>query len=545
MCGEIELASSAFHGSLQEDFIMDTIELRAAAVRLVNLHGRFADCFGRREPREHALGYLRGLLLGTGRKSVEPMALMFGGTSPDQAEIEQSVALAWQRFLTSSPWEAQDVQRKIQAVFNEEFVRTAAGSPLGTVGVIDGSSFVKRGTESVGVQRQWCGRLGKKENCQVGVFLLGATPAGSILLDHQLYLPEEWAADAARRKKTRVPAEITFQTKPQIAAALLARSCVHFDWLTADAEFGRDGDLLDALEANHQRYLLEVPANTTVWPDEPMRQTPDEMVWQVSQLAQTLPATSWHVIQLREGANGPLVFEFARLRVWSVRHRHAGPRGWLLIRRSLAPQPEVKYYLSNAAVDVPLKTMALATGVWRFFSGLPNFVACRADLFHIGASSHGQSIPPSWVPGRVCGWPAGRRSCGWTRVVAWMPPDGNSPIESSEGRWNARLLRTSVPVCPRAQGGRDKHRLGARAVCLPAGRVLAEPAARSRGGPRQLFGPSPAEEIPRAHAGSRPETASAAKGLRHALQVRICPQPLGSARVLLSLCVGHSRTQSP
>lgn len=284
---------------------MDTIELRAAAVRLVNLHGRFADCFGRREAREHALGYLRGLLLATGRKSVEPMALMFGGTSLDQPEIEQSVALAWQRFLTSSPWEAQDVQWRIQAVFNEEFVPTAAGSPLGTVGVIDGSSFVKRGTDSVGVERQWCGRLGKKENCQVGVFLLGVTPAGSILLDHQLYLPEGWAADAARRKKTRVPAEITFQTKPQIAAALLARSCVHFDWLTADAEFGRDGDFLDALEANDQRYLLEVPANTTVWPEEPMRQTPDEMVWQVSQLAQTLPATAWHVIQLREGAKGP------------------------------------------------------------------------------------------------------------------------------------------------------------------------------------------------------------------------------------------------
>ena len=97
-----------------------------------------------------------------------------------------------------------------------------------------------------------------------------------------------------------------------------------------------------------------------------MRQTPDEMVWQVSQLAQTLPATAWHVIQLREGAKGPLAFEFARVRVWSVRHRHVGPRGWLLIRRSLDPLPEVKYYLSNADVDVPLETMALATGVrWR------------------------------------------------------------------------------------------------------------------------------------------------------------------------------------
>jgi SRSO17 transposase len=358
----IELASSAFHGSLREDFIMDTIELRAASERLTKLHGRFAPCFGRRECREHALGYLRGLLLGTGRKSVEPMALVFGGSSPDQPEMEQSVALAWQRFLTVSPWEAKAVQQEIQAVFNEEFVPTASQSPIGTVGVIDGSGFVKHGPESVGVQRQWCGRLGKKENCQVGVFLLGVTPAGNALLDHQLYLPETWAADTLRREKTRVPPEITFQTKPQIAAALVVRSTVRFDWITADEEFGRDGAFLDALESHRQRYLVEVPADTTVWPDKPLRQTPDEFVWQVSQLAQTIPAKAWRVIQLREGAKGPLAFEFTRLRVWSVRHRHAGPQVWLLIRRSLEPLPEVKYYISNAEPDVPLETMALVTG---------------------------------------------------------------------------------------------------------------------------------------------------------------------------------------
>jgi SRSO17 transposase len=362
----IELASSAVDGSLQEDFVMDAIELRAASGRLTKLHERFVPCFGRRECQGHALGYLRGLLVGTGRKSVEPMALVFGGSSPDQPEIEHSVVLAWQRFLTVSPWEAQDVQQEIQAVFNEEFVPTASQSPSGTVGVIDGSGFVKQGRESVGVQRPWCGRLGKKENCQVGVFLLGVTPAGSVLLDHQLYLPETWAADAARRKKTRVPPAITFQTKPQIAAALVARSTVRFDWITADEEFGRDGGFLDALENGNQRYLVEVPANTTVWPDRPLRQTPDEFVWQVSQLAQTIPAKTWRVIQLREGAKGPLAFEFARLRVWSVRHRHVGPQVWLLIRRSLEPVPEVKYYISNAEPDVPLETMALVTGSrWR------------------------------------------------------------------------------------------------------------------------------------------------------------------------------------
>jgi SRSO17 transposase len=345
---------------------MDTIELRAAAARLQKLHGRFAPCFGRRECQEHSLGYLRGLLLAEGRKSVEPMALVFGGPSPDQPEIRQRVALAWQRFLTVSPWEANAVQREIQAVFNEEFVPTAAGRPIGTVGVIDGSGFVKRGTQSVGVQRQWCGRLGKKENCQVGVFLLGATPAGTALLDHQLYLPEAWAGDEKRRKKTRVPEEIAFQTKPQIAAALLGRSTVRFDWVIADVEFGRDGDFLDALELAGQQYLVEIPCDTTVWTERPVHTTPDAYVWQVRLLADTLPDKAWQTIQLREGAKGPLVFQFARLRVWSVRHRHAGPPLWLVFRRSLERSPEVKCYLSNAAPDMPLKPMALVTGVrWR------------------------------------------------------------------------------------------------------------------------------------------------------------------------------------
>jgi SRSO17 transposase len=341
---------------------MDTIELRAAAAKLEKLHERFIPCFGRRETQEHSLGYLKGLLLAEGRKSIEPMALAFGGPSPDQPEIQQSNALAWQRFITVSPWEAQAVQQEIQAVFNEEFVPTASEWPIGTVGVIDGSGFVKRGPYSVGVQRQWCGRVGKEENCQVGVFLLGATPAGTALLDHQLYLPEDWAADAARRKKTRVPPEVTFQTKPQIAATLLARSSVRFDWVIADEEFGRDGKLLDALESRDQRYLMEVPANTTVWLSEPMCQTPDAFVWRVDLLAKGLPATAWHVIKLREGAKGPLAFEFARVRVWSVRHRHAGPPLWLLIRRSLERVPEVKYYLSNAGIKTPLETMALVTG---------------------------------------------------------------------------------------------------------------------------------------------------------------------------------------
>ena len=146
----------------------------------------------------------------------------------------------------------------------------------------------------------------------------------------------------------------------------MARSSVRFDWVTADEEFGRDGDFLDAMERNRQRYLVEVPCDTTVWLDKPIHHTPDVHVWQVRLLAEAIPATAWRVIKLREGAKGPLTFEFARMGIWSVRHRHAGPPLWFLVRRSLERVPEVKYYLSNAEPAVPLEPMALVTGVrWR------------------------------------------------------------------------------------------------------------------------------------------------------------------------------------
>jgi SRSO17 transposase len=179
-------------------------------------------------------------------------------------------------------------------------------------------------------------------------------------------LPESWAADLPRRKRTRVPEDITFQTKPQIATALLARSSVRFDWVTADEGYGRDGGFLDALEQAGQRYLVEIPCNTAVWTTKPMRQTPDEFVRQVRHLVAMMPARAWELLKLREGAKGPVAFEFARLRIWSVRHRHAGPVLWLVIRRSLEKVPEIKFYFSNAAADMPLRTMALVTGSrWR------------------------------------------------------------------------------------------------------------------------------------------------------------------------------------
>ena len=200
---------------------MTTDELRAAASELLPLHHRFAPLFGRKEAQEQSLIYLKGLLLSQERKSVEPMALVFG--QPDQDDgIGQNQVLALQRFLSKSPWQYQGVQHEIQAVYAERLVPSTTTWSIGTVGVFDGSGFPKKGTHSVGVQRQHCGRLGKKENCQVGAFLIGVTPSGCALLDHQLYLPKVWAKDKKRRKQAHVPKEIRFQTEPKIAIDLLS-----------------------------------------------------------------------------------------------------------------------------------------------------------------------------------------------------------------------------------------------------------------------------------------------------------------------------------
>jgi SRSO17 transposase len=356
---------------------MTTDEIRAAASALTSLHQRFAPLFGRVEAQAQSLVYLNGLLLSRERKSAEPMALIFG--EPDKDGIGQNQVLGLQRFLSHSPWDYQGVQREIQSVFAERLMPSTSTWPIGTVGVFDSSGFPKKGTESVGVQRQYCGRLGKQDNCQVGVFLVGVTPAGSALLDHQLYLPKIWADNKERRAKVHVPAEIRFQTELKIAVGLFDRiqaaGKVRFDWVTADETYGRNGTFLDDLEARGQRYVVEVPVNTTVWIVDPATAVPPRQegggrppirprrdhLRSVKDVAAGLPADAWHAYQLREGACGPLVFEFAAVRVWAVRHRKPGPPIWLMFRRSLGTEPEVKHYVCHADADTPLETIALVS----------------------------------------------------------------------------------------------------------------------------------------------------------------------------------------
>lgn len=354
-------------------------EVRAAAKRVIQWHGRFACLFGRKEPQEHSLVYLKGLMSDQKRKSVEPIALQFA-RGPEGAAAARNEVVALQGFLTCSPWEAGDVFQEIQAVFVEELVPTTTQWSLGTVGVFDESGFEKAGKESVGVARQWCGRLGKTANCQVGVFLVGVTPGGVAGLDAQLFLPKAWAADRKRRKKAKVPQEITFQTKPQIAIQILRRvhaaGKVQFDWIVVDSLYGASGEFLDALEGMNQRYLAEVKKNALVWTVDPATlpgkapgpKRREELgsyrypeVRSVEEVAAGLPAEAWRPLKLREGTNGPLVFEFAVLRVWAMRHDQPGPLVWLVLRRSLDGK-ELWYYVSNAEAQTPWETLAMVTG---------------------------------------------------------------------------------------------------------------------------------------------------------------------------------------
>ncbi len=344
-------------------------DVRAAAARLTEFHERFAPLFGKDQAQDHAYVYVKGLMTCPERKSVEPIALLVG----------DGRVSALQKFLNAAPWDHEEVQLEIQSVFTDELApRGTPPDGVGTVGVIDESGFSKKGDHSAGVARQHNGRLGKEDNCQVGVYFIGVAEAGAALLDHQLFLPESWCQDSPasreRRAKAHIPEGITFQTKPEIAGELIRRTViteqVHLDWITADSLYGRNGEFLDGLEALGLRYVVEVPATTTVWTEDPAGCIPPycgrgrvptkpsrEAVRSVQEIAAALEPAAWRTLSMGPGAKGPLVYEFAVVRVWAVRHGEAGGPSWLVIRRSLE-DGEVKYFMSNADGDTPLEILA-------------------------------------------------------------------------------------------------------------------------------------------------------------------------------------------
>jgi SRSO17 transposase len=351
-------------------------DVRAAAKRLVQFHERFAPSFGKDQAQDNAFAYIKGLMICPERKSIEPIALNVG----------KGNVSAMQKFINSGPWDHEDIQAELQHVFAKELVPTAAGSPIGVIGVVDESAFTKKGDKSAGVARQHNGRLGKEDNCQVGVFLTAVTPGGAALLAHQLFLPEHWCEQTQESKERRnaahVPPGIEFRTKPQIAAHLIRTvavlDSVQLDWVIADELYGRSGRFLDELEVLSQNYVVEVPVTTHVWTTDPTlsvpaysgrgrtptRPAPGSSI-SVKELGASLPAAAWRTLLVAQGAKGPLAFDFASVPIWQKRHDKPGPQGWLVIRRSLDSTPEIKHYISNAPETTRLEVLA-QVGCTRF-----------------------------------------------------------------------------------------------------------------------------------------------------------------------------------
>src|SRR5512142_131567 len=206
-------------------------EVRAAAERLIDFHERFAPLLGKEQAQDHAYTYIKGLMVCPERKSIEPIALNVG----------DGQVSALQKFINIAPWDHGEVQAEVQSAFADELAPTASGSPVGVVGVVDESGFAKKGGQSAGVARQYNGRLGKEDNCQVGVFLVGVTPGGAALLDHGLYLPASWCEDTKacqdRRDKVHIPEGGAFQTKPRIAAGLIRLTAALADLLQLRSGF--------------------------------------------------------------------------------------------------------------------------------------------------------------------------------------------------------------------------------------------------------------------------------------------------------------------
>jgi SRSO17 transposase len=333
-------------------------------------HAIYRPLFERREQREWSKKYLIGLLIQWPRKSVGPMVLAIEGAS-------EKAVRAMQQFVSEGAWKDEMLLRQHWQEVDQDL-----GESEGVL-MLDGSDFHKQGKESVGVKRQYCGELGKRANCQAGVFVGYSSSRGYALLDRRLYLPREWIEAeeyAERRAKCGVPSEITFKTKIELGLDMLSAihdaKTVSCQWVMCDEGFGRDGVFLDNIATLEKWYFAEVPHTTRVWCErptvsipaqpakgrKPTRQRADTEPQTVLDIASELGRERWTRHTIKEGSKGPLVADFAALRVVSIRDDLPGSEVWLVIRRSIGTG-EFKTYLSNASRSLPLERLVWASGM--------------------------------------------------------------------------------------------------------------------------------------------------------------------------------------
>ena len=308
----------------------------------------------RPEPKEHTEIYIAGLLSDLERKNTESIAYRH---DQDRQNL--------QRFIGSAPWDHQPLQKELARQIGLEL-----GEDNGVI-VFDPSGFKKCGNDSVGVQRQWLGRLGKVDNGQMGIYMGYASRQDHALADERLYFPKKWAKDRIRRKKCGVPKEIRYQTRHDLALDMLKANGKYLPhkWITGDDEMGRSSRFRRDLRTLDEQYLLDVPSNTNIrdvqgtCPAYAGRgRLPKQPFGRVDAWCDSLNKDAWALINVRDGEKGPLVLEIVKRRVLARTERSCcdATEELLVVTRSLDENHKMKYdyHLSNAHPDTPLKELA-------------------------------------------------------------------------------------------------------------------------------------------------------------------------------------------
>jgi SRSO17 transposase len=327
--------------------------------------GLFEPAFRRPEQWRWSRVYMKGLLGDTQRKTVERIALELGENVRDL-----------QHFVGQSPWQPEAAVK-----IHQGLMANTLGEEDGVM-LIDESGVVKQGQGSVGVAAQYCGSVGKVANCQVGVHLGYVSRKGYSLVDSQLFVPDEWFDEvhAERRRACGVPEDLSYRTKPEIGLELLqaamkrneqAGDALPFQWVAADALYGDSPAFRDGVAALNKWYFTEIKSTTQVWLERPdvyvpewkghgQRPTrlrlrnPSDKATNIQDIAAQIPKPVWMRATIKEGSKGPIVCDFAFLRVIESRGGLPAPEVWLVIRRNLDDPQEIKFYFSNAPADIPL-----------------------------------------------------------------------------------------------------------------------------------------------------------------------------------------------
>ncbi len=350
-------------------------EIEALGPALDGYLGEFGDCFGRVEPRGHLRTYVEGQLSDLPRKSVEPIALA-AGVPPRTL----------QQFLSAARWDEGMMRDRVQGVVARDHAHPLA------VGIIDETSYPKKGQKTPGVKRQYCGATGKTDNCAVTVHLGYATPDVSdpsggfrALLDGELFLPEDWAADRERCRAAGIPDSVGHRTKWRIALGLLDRAAgngVVLPWVTFDEGYGQAPEFLHALDDRGQAYVGEVPPCFTGWCQEPPLLHEERPPGRGSKgkgrmgrprkfprLADGAPAASsvgglcrhspafaaqaWQAFHVKDTTKGPAVWRAKVAPFHPKRDGLPARAHWLVVAQNVLDEAEVKYFASNAPAGTP------------------------------------------------------------------------------------------------------------------------------------------------------------------------------------------------